>query len=300
MAVKIAECYIYPLKSGRAMSVNTLDVTNRGPVNDRIWMLVRDQDSEMGKFITQRDKGCEKLALVSAHPDETGAITFSTDDGGGELFVEQDHLHHYKGTVRIWRDECAAMDAGDKAAQWFSHYLNQPCRLVKIPDDFIRSTDSNYSKPTDQVSFADGFPLLVTNNSSLQKLSKHFTPHTTISMDRFRPNIVLDGIGAFEEDIIHEIKIGNVVLEFVKPCNRCKITTIDQTEGVSPSNEPLKALGQARRGKGGGLQGVFFGQNAIPRHLGTIHAGDGVEIISKKPLHPALVNAVLRPDISPA
>ena len=70
------------------------------------------------------------------------------------------------------------------------------------------------------------------------------------------------------------------------------VTTIDQSEGVSISNEPLETLAQIRHGKGGGLQGVFFGQNAIPRKLGAIAVGDDVEILSKKPLHPALQNAV--------
>ena len=107
-------------------------------------------------------------------------------------------------------------------------------------------------------------------------------------MERFRPNIVLEGAEPFEEDVIHEIKIGDVVLEFVRPCSRCKITTINQTEGVSTSDEPLRTLGRVRRGKGGGLEGVFFGQNAIPRKLGVIKVGDNVEILSKRALHPAL------------
>ena len=148
-----------------------------------------------------------------------------------------------------------------------------PCRLVRLPDGFIRLTDGNYSRPGDNVSFADGFPLLVTNLASLGKLRNHFPPNVVIGMERFRPNIVLDGIHPFEEDFIHEIRISDVVLEFVKPCNRCMVTTIYQSEG-------------------GGLQGVFFGQNAIPRKLGAIAVGDNVEILSKKPLHSALQNTV--------
>ena len=109
-------------------------------------------------------------------------------------------------------------------------------------------------------------------------------------MERFRPNIVLEGAEPFEEDVIHEIKIGDVVLEFVRPCSRCKITTINQTEGASTSDEPLRTLGRVRRGKGDGLEGVFFGQNAIPRKLGVVKVGDNVEILSKRPLHPALKN----------
>ncbi len=260
-------------------------------------MLVQNQGPNAGKFITQRDKGCEKLALVKAFPNGLGDTKFSTPDGR-TLVVSVDDLSCYDSVVHIWGNECVAMDAGNAIAHWFSDYLDQPCRLVKIPDDFIRSTDPVYSRQGDQVSFADGFPLLVTNAASLEKLRKYFPPNTDIGMERFRPNIVLEGIEPFEEDIVHEIKIGDVVLEFVKPCARCKITTIDQAKGISSSSEPLRTLGQVRRGKGKGLQGGFFGQNAIPRELGTIKVGNDVEILSKRPLHPALEIAVLKPDSS--
>ena len=297
LSIKVSGCYIYPLKSGSGISVDELELTQRGPKNDRLWMLVQSQGPNTGKFITQRDKGCEKLALVKAFPNGVGDTKFSTPDGR-TLVVSVDDLSCYDSVVHIWGNECVAMDAGNAIAHWFSDYLDQPCRLVKIPDDFIRSTDPVYSRQGDQVSFADGFPLLVTNAASLEKLRKYFPPNTDIGMERFRPNIVLEGIEPFEEDIVHEIKIGDVVLEFVKPCARCKITTIDQAKGISPSSEPLRTLGQVRRGKGQGLQGGFFGQNAIPRELGTIKVGHDVEILSKRPLHPALESAVLKPDSS--
>ena len=160
--------------------------------------------------------------------------------------------------------------------------------------NFIRFTNIDYSQQGDQVSFADGFPLLITNLASLEKLNTHFPSNSEIEMARFRPNIILTGAQPFEEDIIHEIKIGDATLEFVKPCTRCMITTIDQRNGISLSDEPLRTLGKVRQGNGGGLNGVFFGQNAIPRKLGIIKVGDEIEILSKKPLHPALKNTVDR------
>ena len=289
MGIKIFDCYIYPLKSGGSIRVENLELTQRGPKDDRLWLLVQDQGPDRGKFITQRDKGCEKLALVQAFPDVGGNMKFSAP-GGQELVVSQDELSCYDGFVNVWGDDCAAIDAGNVAAHWFSNYIRKPCRLVKFPDDFIRSTDAAYSRQGDHVSFADGFPLLVTNVASLDKLRKHLPPNIEIEMERFRPNIVLEGAEPFEEDVIREIKIGDVVLEFVRPCSRCKITTISQAEGASTSDEPLRTLGRVRRGKGDGLEGVFFGQNAIPRKLGVIKVGDNVEILSKRPLHPALKN----------
>ncbi len=297
MGTKVSSCHIYPLKSGSGISVDKLELTQRGAKHDRLWMLIHDQGPNTGQFITQRDKNCEKLALVKAFPNDDGSTKFSRPSGE-TLVVSLSDLSLYDGVVHIWGDECAAMDAGIAVAHWFSDYLEQPCRLVKMPDDFVRHVDPVYSLQGDQVSFADGFPLLVTNTASLGLLRKHFPTNTRIGMERFRPNIVLEGVEPFEEDIIHEIKIGDVVLEFVKPCARCKITTIDQAEGCSPSNEPLRTLGLVRHGKAGQLQGLYFGQNAISRKLGTIKTGDDVEILSKKPLHPVLENVVLKPDFS--
>ena len=186
MGIKVSGCYIYPLKSGSGISVDKLELTQRGPKNDRLWMLVQNQGPNAGKFITQRDKGCEKLALVKAFPNGVGDTKFSTPDGR-TLVVSVDDLSCYDSVVHIWGDECVAMDAGNAIAHWFSDYLDQPCRLVKIPDDFIRSTDPVYSRQGDQVSFADGFPLLVTNAASLEKLRKYFPPNTDIGMERLGP-----------------------------------------------------------------------------------------------------------------
>lgn len=291
MSIKVANCYIYPLKSGSALSVDQFKITKRGPENDRLWMLIQGQGTNIAKFISQRDKGCEKLALVRSLPMELGAIKFSTPDGLSFVVQEKD-LSFRKNIVQVLNDQCDSLDAGNEAARWFSDYLQLPCRLVKLSENFIRFTNIDYSQQGDQVSFADGFPLLITNLASLEKLNTHFPSNSEIGMARFRPNIILTGAQPFEEDIIHEIKIGDVTLEFVKPCTRCMITTIDQRNGISLSDEPLRTLGKVRQGNAGGLNGVFFGQNAIPRKLGIIKVGDEIEILSKKPLHPALKNTV--------
>lgn len=295
MTIRIAECYTYPLKSAQGISVDTLDITNKGPVHDRSWMLIQDQGDQIGRFISQRDKGCEKLALIRALPKDNETTDFTLPNGLS-ISINNSDLMPHNAPVTVWKDACDALDAGDKAAEFFSNYLELPCRLVKMSDSFTRQADLKFSQQGDMVRFADGFPLLITNHASLEKLSEYFPENTSVSMQNFRPNIVLKGITAFEEDVIYQIQIGDVVLELTKPCTRCKITTIDQSNGVSASNEPLQTLAKTRRGKGDGLQGVFFGQNAIPRALGTIKVGDEVKILSKKELHPALQNAILKPD----
>lgn len=285
--IKVAACYVYPLKSGAALQVEKLNITDRGPEGDRSWMLVRDGGPNTGRFVTQRDRGCEKLALVQTVDQGDSLIEFKVPNGE-TIVVGDENLSAYDVNVEVWGDKLSVLNAGDEAALWFSDYMQQRCRLVKISDDFARYTDPLYSTKGDQVSLADGFPLHVTNVKSLVAIQKFIPPGVTIGMERFRPNIVLDGLPPFKEDVIHSVNISDVVLEFVKPCSRCKITTVDQARGVSISNEPLTSLVKTRYGAGLGLNGVFFGQNAIPRALGEISVGDDVEIVSEKPMHPAV------------
>lgn len=292
----VAACYIYPLKSGQAVAVPGFEITARGPKNDRLWMVVRDGGDKDGHFLTQRERGCAKMALIQPHLNADNILELNAPQMPA-LRAEDVVLSEKTRDVKIWEDTCKAFDAGDRAAQWLSNYLGQPVRLVRIDDSQPRPTDPKYSTSGDEVGFADGYPLLVTAQSSLEKLSEHFPSGSNIGMERFRPNIVLAGTPPFAEDIIHEMKVGDIVLELVKPCERCPITTIDQASGISPNSEPLKTLGKVRRGSADGLKGAFFGHNAIPRSLGTIAVGSPVEILSQKTPHPAVAQALLKPSI---
>lgn len=297
MTITVSACYTYPLKSGKAVLTDELTLTKYGPENDRVWMLVHDTESKSGTFITQRDKGFEGLSLIETNVCDNGVTTFNTPSRNDLIVAKNDVTKNYLD-VEIFKKSCSALDAGNQAAQWFSDIFNHPCRLVRMPQNFNRPVSEKYARDGELVSFADGFPLLVTSQPSLEALQEHIPKGSDINMTRFRANIVLDGNEPFEEDIIHTVEIGSSILEFVKPCTRCKMTTIDQQAGTIPSNEPLKTLSQVRRGKGDGLQGVFFGQNAIATSLGTIKTGDTVRVLSRKPLHTALQNTTLKHDIS--
>ncbi len=291
MSIKISDLYIYPLKSGQRIKSDKLEITLKGPKHDREWMIIRDGEENKGKFITQRDRDCEKIGLIKVIPSENSTKFIIPDQI--ELDIQDADLQRYSGTVRVWKDECEALDAGDKLAELISQYLDQECRIVKIPDNFSRKIKGEDENSKNSVSFADGFPLLITNETSLSELSKHMPADIEVNMDRFRPNIVLRGIKPFEEDVINQLKIGEIIFELVKPCSRCKITTIDQDNLQQLSMEPLQSLTKLRRGSADGLQGVFFGQNAIPRNSGIIRVGDEVEIISNQNQHPALEQAKL-------
>lgn len=288
--LRVSGCFIYPLKSARGISLDALDITHDGPRDDRRWMLVHAEGANAGRFISQRDRGCEKLATLGANPDGKGGLILSFDD---KTFHVPAPASTGSAEVRVWSDACTGRDCGDTAAQWISAQLGITCRLVGVEGERLRRVDQKYAQDSDSVAYADGFPILVTSTASLDALNTAIAPEHRVDMARFRPNIVIDGLQPFEEDTLLRIKIGEVEIELVKPCSRCKITTIDQSTGEAPNNEPLATLARTRRGSADGLQGVFFGQNAVVRVPGVIRRGDNVTIVSRRPLHAALAAAPL-------
>ena len=291
MAATVTGLCIYPIKSARSLALETLAVAQTGIAGDRAYMLVFADGPNKGRFITQRDRGCEKLAILSALPTADGGLKLSAPDMP-DLDVAQ--AAQETTQVKVWKDECLGIDQGDAAANWISEFLDTACRLVKIPPAKPRLVDQKYATSTDHVFYADDFPLLLTNTASLDALNAEIPDEHRVAMSCFRPNIVISGLDAFEEDTILRLRVGEAELELVKPCTRCKITTIDQTTGQpSGGGEPLATLARLRRGKSDDLQGVFFGENAVVRKAGVIRMGDKVEILSRKPLHTAIASAKL-------
>ncbi len=177
--------------------------------------------------------------------------------------------------VTVWKDSgIGAVDQGDPVAAWFSAYLGSNCRLVRFADDAVRPVNPKYApRPTDQVSFADGYPFLIISEASLAELNSRLDD--PLPMNRFRPNIVVAGTEAYAEDTWRAIRVGEVEIDVVKPCARCTITTTDQATAAR-GKEPLRTLATYRAGKSGPL----FGQNAIQRASGgTIRLGDPVAVI---------------------
>jgi len=288
---------IYPLKSGAGLSVEAAELAQRGLWADRKFMLVHAKANDEGvyRFISQRDKGAEKLALVKALPYEASdgpRMMFEFPDEH-RLLVKRDAPRNSL-LVNVWKDTLAGNEHSSLASNMFSTYLNIDCRLVEFREDTMRQSDLSFSQKGDQTAFADGFPLLITNQASLDALNAEIPQEHRVEMSRFRPNIVLEGLAPFEEDTISALQIGDTVIELVKPCTRCKLVTVDQETSDIPSKDPLQTLARVRRGKADGLQGVFFGQNAVPRHLGTMNVGDDVKILSRKPMHPAVQQAKLK------
>lgn len=263
--MQITQLAVYPIKSTRQVPLERAIVTPRGFKDDRRWLLVDKHD----RFITQRQYPL--LALVGTEFVENGLLISRPD-------VESIHVptpadSRVLKTVTVWKDHCNTLDAGDEAADWFSHLLGMECRLVYQPDSSIRPTDAKYSKTGDHTSFADGFPFLLTNEASLEDLNGRLTD--IVTMSRFRPNIVISGHQPFEEDNWSRIQVGDITFRVAKPCSRCIMTTVNPENGKKEGREPLMTLSRYRRTE----MGVIFGQNLIPEQEGVIRLGDIVSIL---------------------
>ena len=263
--MRVAEIRIYPVKGLRGRPVADAVVEPWGLAGDRRYMVV----DGAGRFLSQREM--PRLAVLEAAPRD-GGLDLS-GPGLGLLAVAEPGPDAPPADVTVWRDRVAARDAGAEAAAWLSAALGRTCRLVHMADPAeARRVDPDYADAEDRVSFADGFPVLVTNAASLADLNARLA--VPVSMDRFRTNIAVSGAEAWAEDGWQQVRIGAVPFAGPKDCARCAVTTVDQDTGErSPENEPVRTLAQFRRKAGGR---IIFGQNLIPRGTGRIAVGDAV------------------------
>jgi uncharacterized protein YcbX len=249
--VRIAALYTYPLKSARAIESATATLTSAGLAEDRQWMLA----SAEGQFLTQRE--LPRLALVA--PQLSDALLVLRAPGSPDLALPRTR-QGVGCRVRVWKDECAAFDEGDEAAAWLAQVLGRPCRLVRFDASQPRLSDRSWTGALSAENrFSDGFPLLALGSASLEDLNARLA--APLPVNRFRPNLLLEGLDAYAEDRIDELRHGAVRLKAVKPCTRCIITTTNQESGAREGEEPLRTLKSYRYDES--LRGVCFGQNLI-------------------------------------
>lgn len=255
---RVASLHIYPVKSCRGIDVQDALITPTGLQWDRRWMMVKPDH----EFITQRSH--PRLATITVSVGK-GRLVLAAG-GHAPLVVDTDH-GGARLRVRIWKDECEAIDAGSAAAAWLGQVLGDELRLVRIDENAPRHANPAWVGPTPQpVNFTDGYPVLMISNESLAELNGRLPE--PIPMARFRPNVVIEGVAAYAEDEMALFRMGPVVLRGVKHCTRCSVTTTDQMSGApDPHQQPLRALGKYRHDYR--LKGVTFGQNC------TLHAGIG-------------------------
>jgi uncharacterized protein YcbX len=271
--VHLASIHIYPLKGGRGLDRPSSLVEPWGLAGDRRWLLV---DEEF-RFMSQREHAAMARLVVTPEPGVGIAVS---SEGHAPLRVAVPGPSAEMLKVTVWRSMVLAAAAGPAADAWFSAYLGQPVRLVYLDDPTRREVDPEFGAEGDVVSFADGYPLLLTSTGSLDQLGEWLSAagDQPVPMNRFRPNVVVTGFEPWAEDRWRRVRIGSVSFRVAKPCGRCVVTTTDQVTGER-GGQPLKMLAARRRfGKS-----LVFGQNIIPDSPGLIRVGDPVEVTEYAP-----------------
>lgn len=263
--IRLAEIWIYPIKSLGGIRVKTATVLGKGLQYDRRYMLI----DENNQFITQRIVHEMALFKLSFYEEgflvtlgsESIKIPFSPTEGVGER------------SVTIWKDTVLAHELGSDISNWFSERLNFKCRLVYFPEENRRAVDTDFAHNDEQVSLADGYPFLIIGRQSLEDLNKRLAQ--PVPMNRFRPNFVFEGGAPYEEDTWNSFRIGSNRFKGVKLCDRCVLTTINQ-DTAENGVEPLATLSKYR--KNGGK--VNFGQNLVTIDFFEVNEGDTISIDS--------------------
>ncbi|MEO8132881.1 MAG: MOSC N-terminal beta barrel domain-containing protein [Betaproteobacteria bacterium] len=257
MRASIGALFVYPVKSCGGIHVDSAVLTQRGLLYDREWMIV-EATGNPARFLTQRE--IPRLALVETALTKAG-LTLAA--AGMESITVDFGATGAAQTVVIWRDTVSALDQGEQVAQWLSTLVGRAVRLVRFEPNFRRWCNPQYAgEGVAHTAFADGYPLLVVGGQSLADLNRRLIEQGTVAlpMNRFRPNLVVDGIEAYDEDHMRTLTLGETVLRLVKPCVRCQITTTDQAT-AQVGVEPLLTFAGYRSHDA--LGGVTFGMNAI-------------------------------------
>ncbi len=269
LQASIQNLYIYPVKSCAGVELKEVILTDTGLEFDRAWMVV----DETGEFVTQRE--LPRMCLIQ--PTMKLYEIVLRAPGMLALHIALDAVEQ-PCRVSVWGQECAAYDMGDVAAQWFTDFLAQDLpagqramklRLARFDPEHRRLSNKKWTKELDALNqFSDGYPILVASQASLDGLNARLAAqgHSPVTMQRFRPNIVLSGVDAHDEDRVKALHISadsTVELALVKPCPRCPMPNVDPLTAIpSPEvGDTLQGYRQDARVDGA----VTFGMNAAIR-----------------------------------
>ncbi len=272
----ISALFVHPVKSCAGVAVPSALLVETGIDLDRAWMLV----DAHGEMRTQRD--LPRMALIQPTLRHSDVVLRAPGMLALHLLLDTVEA---PTRVRVWDDVVKAYDMGDLAAQWCSDFLGTTLRLVRFDPEETRLSDPAWAGEIEaENAFADGYPLLVANSASLADLNSRLAVQgqAPVTMQRFRPNLVLDGLQPFDEDHLHEIDIttseGVVTLRLVKPCTRCSIPNVDPASaelGAEPGTTLAGYRADARMDGG-----ITFGMNAVVvQGFGhTLRSGQAVDL----------------------
>lgn len=276
----ISELNIYPVKSLQGITLQQAELTEQGIKWDRFWMIV----NEDGQFATQRH-----LAQMAQIKTEISAEHLILSHPEHEsLLVPLVYKGEKVRQATVWKSDCKVLDEGDEAKQWLTKVIglwrDQELSLVRMATDFSRSVSEKHTAgASNSTYFADGYPYLVCNTQSLEQLNNLLQDKSehAVPMSRFRGNIIVKTDDAFvEHRAEHLVLATEDKLHLCHPCQRCKVTSIDQMSGVVESpKEPLATLVNMEHVE---QKGAFFGQNSVIAESSkhalplTIKVGDSV------------------------
>ena len=244
------------------MSESVLEST--GLRFDRRWMVVTPQ----GQFLTQRSQ--PQMALI--HTRLVNQQLILSKQGMADLEVPIIDTDGRPLSVTVWRDTLNATHISNDVDAWLTQAIGVECQLVYFPDDLVRGVNPEFSRPGDITAFADGYPLLLISQASLDDLNSRLSE--PLPMQRFRPNLVVTECDSYAEDQWKSILIGDISMRIAKPCSRCAITTVDPATGQYAGKEPLRTLSSYRRQN----KMVMFGQNMLHDNTGLLKIGDLVTV----------------------
>ncbi len=261
---KVTGLWIYPVKSCQGISLQEMPMGPTGPRHDREWMIV----DENNRFMTRRSH--PKLAEIKTALQGSFLHLYLNTN---KIFINTEEPYENIETVTVWQDSFLAGLASKDVNSAISDFLSQSVKLVRYQKESFRDLKGAGTSVVKQTMFADSRPILLTNENTLTDLNNrlHSQNAPMTLMDRFRSNIIVQGIDAYSEDLISEIQIGEVILQNPKPCVRCVVITQDSDTGKVVSKETLKTLANLRSEKG---EKPTFGINLTPQNLGTIRVGD--------------------------
>lgn len=267
--IQVSQLYIYPIKSLGGIPMSSVNITDRGFEYDRRWMLI----DENNHFLTQREFAA--MALLQVVIVDNGLKVFHKKNENDFIIISFTPQKNERLHTDIWEVPCEPLLVSDEVDVWFSKVLDTKCRLVYMDDDTHVMIDERYNISNSLTSFSDGFPILMISEASLDDLNSRATEQ--LPVNRFRPNLVIKGCGAFEENTMKEFEINGAVFYGVKPSARCVVTTINQSTAAK-GKEPLKTLATYRSLN----NKIYFGENVIAAAVGKINVGDGITIVQTK------------------
>jgi uncharacterized protein YcbX len=280
-SVRVTGLVIYPVKSMRGIPLDSARLTPRGLDHDRRFMVVRED----GRFVTQRE--LHRMALISTELTDNGIVLRA--EGCGSIQIPSGVEEGDRVVTAVWGDECETIDQGETVSRWLTEALQsgEPLRLVQMAAGFRRpQSQPELLGASTHTHFADAAPMLVANQASLDALNDELDGrgHDRVPMNRFRPNIIVEGLPAFQEHRIAGLAADRFELGFTHPCQRCVVTTIDQdTAQKHPEWQPYKTLRDINP-MPGNVRAPAFAHNAILANGDgeTVSTGDLLTLVGNQ------------------